>query len=473
MGWLQKIVFILLSITLFKSEIVLAQSLERPPQYILLAFDGSLNLNMWDETLSFAKNNDLKLTYFISGVYFLLDSNKSKYVEPTFGPGKSAIGWGGTSKANLKARVDFVNEAFDSGHEIGSHVNGHFDGSRWTLDQWRSEFEQFYRLIFDVFRINGINSDPQLNPYHFSPSRIVGFRSPLLGTNPAMYKVLKENSFAYDTSQTAPMNYWPEIKNGIWNFPLAQVRVAGTGKRTISMDYNFYYAQSGGQPDVQNALRYQDEMYKTYMGYFQTNYYGNRAPIHIGHHFSKWNAGAYWNALQQFASTVCRKPEVRCVNYYELLKFMNSKSSGVLRSYQDGDFEKLEMPTDIPNYRELVAPLEVSMDMVIPRPGMISARVKGAHAYKLPHVKESQFVWKVNEKEVFRSSSETVHWKALRRYVKPGNKISVIYEHRGRELLKTSHNVEGCDDAHVALSREDLEGRSMGGDLPEAHNEGQ
>ena len=84
------------------------------------------------------------------------------------------------------------------------------------------------------------------------------------------------------------MDYWPQKINGIWNFPLADLRIYDTGKPTLSMDYNFYYSQSGGKPDLKNAGKFREEMFNTYLAYFETNYYGNRAPIHIGHHFSKF-----------------------------------------------------------------------------------------------------------------------------------------------------------------------------------------
>jgi hypothetical protein len=64
---------------------------------------------------------------------------------------------------------------------------------------------------------------------------------------------LGAHRYIYDTSKTPPAGYWPERQNGIWNFPLAELRIAGTGKRTLSMDYSFYFAQSEGKPDPAHA----------------------------------------------------------------------------------------------------------------------------------------------------------------------------------------------------------------------------
>ncbi len=77
----------------------------------------------------------------------------------------------------------------------------------------------------------------------------MGFRAPLLGHDEATYEALAAKHFTYDTSKTNEMGYWPQRERGIWNFPLAQLRIAGTGKRTLSMDYNFYFAQSGGKEE--------------------------------------------------------------------------------------------------------------------------------------------------------------------------------------------------------------------------------
>ncbi len=129
----------------------------------------------------------------------------------------------------------------------------------------------------------------------------------------------------------------------MWNFPLAQVRVVGSGKRTLSMDYNFYYTQSGGTSKAENKELYKKEMLDTYMKYFQDNYFGNRAPVHIGHHFSKWNGGAYWEAMQAFTKRVCGLPEVKCVTYNELVKFMEAHVADRAK-YQAGSFTPLPRP---------------------------------------------------------------------------------------------------------------------------------
>ena len=316
----------------------------KPPQFVLLAFDGSSSLNFWKESLAFAqtaaaRGAPLKFTYFASGPYFTPDAKKSTYIAPGKGPGKSDIGFGGTD-ATIALRYEQLNAAAAAGHEIGSHANGHFDGSRWTVEQWTSEFDQFNTLMFTA-------PHPGAPVSLTKPRDVVGFRAPLLANNPALYTVLAAKGFTYDTSKVAKPDYWPEKIGGVWNFPLASLNIVGSGKRTLSMDYNFYVADSRGVADPAKKAVYKKQMIDTYRAYFLSNYNGNRAPVHIGHHFSKWNGGAYWEAMQEFALEVCGKPNVRCGTYKELVAFMETRTPAQLADYRRRAFTGAEEILDV------------------------------------------------------------------------------------------------------------------------------
>jgi hypothetical protein len=149
---------------------------ERPPQFVLLAFDGSLNLDFWQESRAFAQQSGAKFTYFMSGTYFVPDAKKSIYHGPHHNAGASDIGFGGPS-ANIGLRLQQVKKAHDEGHEMASHANGHFDGSAWTEGDWDSEFAQFNPLIFKAAETAGVaNVD-----LGFGIQDVKGFRAPLLG----------------------------------------------------------------------------------------------------------------------------------------------------------------------------------------------------------------------------------------------------------------------------------------------------
>jgi len=61
--------------------------------------------------------------------------------------------------------------------------------------------------------------------------------------------------------------------------------------------------------------------------------------MHIGHHFSQMNGGAYWKAMQRIARYVRKKPDVICGTYKELLSFIE-KNKNRLDDYQAGNFDK-------------------------------------------------------------------------------------------------------------------------------------
>lgn len=312
---------------------------ERPPQFVLLAFDGSKNVNFWQTSRNFAAANNVRFTYFMSGTYFLTNADKNNYVEPRMGVGKSAIGFGGTV-ADMKPRLEQVRAAMAEGHEMASHANGHYDGAKYTEAQWNSEFAQFTDIMSSVWSRYNPGKEPAGWQNYFK-NDVIGFRAPQLGVGNGLWKTLQNYDFIYDTSRVDKMNYWPQTINGVWNFPLAGLVISGSGKKTLSMDYNFYVADSKGVAGPSSEhKRYEDQMYNTYMNYFNNNYYSNRAPLHIGHHFSLWNGGAYWKAMQRFAKSVCGKPEVICGTYKELVAFVEA-NRGNIASYQKGDFNKL------------------------------------------------------------------------------------------------------------------------------------
>jgi len=323
-----------------------AATTARPDQLVVLAFDGSSTLSFWKASREFAQANRIPFTYFISGVYFIPEGSEHLYDAPRRGPGVSDIGFGG-SASRIATRFEHLRLAAREGNEIASHANGHFDGRQWTAEDWTSEFRQFDEIFFQG---KGLRA-PDLG---FGPRDIVGFRAPLLAHSPGLFTVLPQRGYAYDTSKTSAPDYWPEKVSGIWNFPLARLKIIGSKSivdgvevpdsvATLSMDYNFYRAQSNEQDDLPNKELYKKQMLDTYMKYFEGNYFGNRAPIHIGHHFSQWNGGAYWEAMQAFAQRVCTQPEVKCITYKQLVTFMEVHQNQ-RAAFQAGDFPRLPRP---------------------------------------------------------------------------------------------------------------------------------
>lgn len=301
------------SLLLFCLFLPLASLAGRIPQYIAFAFDGSKSLRMWQETLDFAKANGLHFTYFVSGPNFIADEFASYYKGPRHSFGHSDIGFGG-SVEEVAARIAFVRRAYREGHEIAAHANGHWDASNWSEDEWIDELKQFEDILANTHKINGIKN-ANSREWRRIIGSVAGFRAPLLISTRAERRALATMGYTYDTSRTNTRDYWPEVGiEGLWNFPLASLPLSSGS--VLSMDYNFLVLnnKTGSDPQTQ--------MENAYVRYFDHNYTGSRAPIHIGHHFSLWKGGAYWRAMQSFALSVCPGRDVVCDTYATLAKNM-------------------------------------------------------------------------------------------------------------------------------------------------------
>jgi peptidoglycan/xylan/chitin deacetylase (PgdA/CDA1 family) len=318
-------------------------STDRPPQFVAVSFDNCGELDRWKEISDFlgeanAGRGRVHLTFFVSGTNFLPYAKRGLYRGPGQPAGAASIAFGG-SPEEVRRRVEFINRLHAEGHEIGSHAVGHFDGRHWSAEDWASEF----RAYNELFQAVGKNAEAR-EGFKFTAGEIKGFRAPYLSRSSALYQAEREFRFRYDASGVGNADAWPEKNAGVWRFNLASLRIAGSGKHTLSMDYNFLVAQSGVTGNSRLQTQYREEMLRTYLSYFRTNYTGNRAPVHIGHHFSPMQGGAYNEALKDFIRKVCRLPEVRCVTYRELADFLDSVGDATLQAYQRGDFPKASDP---------------------------------------------------------------------------------------------------------------------------------
>lgn len=463
-----------------------AAKVPRPPQFVMLAFDGSKEIAFWEESRAFTKalrteKKNARFTYFVSGVYFLHPGNRDLYTAPRLGPGRSAIGWS-TKPEDIGPRIDEMNLAFQEKHEIGSHANSHFDGSGldssdpmygkgWAEQDWSDEFRQFNDLIFGAFRNNGISPSAAFpQGYLFSERNVVGFRAPKLGVNTALWPTLRSFNFRYDTSLTSLPNYWPRKNTfGTWNFPLAEIPMAGTAKKTLSMDYNFYVSQTRGteemyhaDPTIRDALSKQ--MFDSYVNYFNGNYYGNRAPIHIGHHFSRWNGGAYWMAMQNFARSVCGLKEVRCVTYAEYADWLDARPAKELEALRAGRFEPLKKPKEplIATEGSFVADADLHREKIGYRAEAVAADGVVKSRGLVPRLS-------VNGRLLAAASLSR---EELSRLAPAGEdaKIGVqLFDRDGREVLMKTYLLKNVGTPGEVLGAQPLPDRALQGDLPEAH----
>ncbi|UOF00689.1 polysaccharide deacetylase family protein [Bdellovibrio reynosensis] len=329
-----------------------APKVPRPTQYVMVGFDGGLNLTQWQATRAFAadmaKNKKpINFTYFISGVYLLREANRHFYAPPKHDVGYSQIGFG-ANIADISARIDMINDSFIEGHEIASRANGNFNGMEdlWNQADWESEFRQWNDFIFGAYFNNGISPNTKYpQGYALSEKDIVGFRAPYLAPNEATYPALKAMNMKYDVSTKGEMTVWPnKDQSNIWRIHVPMIELAGTGRRITGMDYNFYAVNSGAKEDLANREVYRKQMVQSYMNYFNLNYYGRRAPVTLGHHLAQYNGGAYWDALKDFTSTVCGMPEVKCVSYKAYVTWLDTLTPDVFKAYRSGQFDMMPRP---------------------------------------------------------------------------------------------------------------------------------
>ncbi len=299
------------------------------PQFVVLAFDGSRSISMWQKTRAFAREmlltgNPIHFTYFINAVYLLDPNHHNMFKAPGQRRGVSNIGFG-TSKEDVLGRIGEINSALEEGHEIGSHNAGHFLGSSWGYDDWKGQLNLFDSIVFDIQKLN---SEYFL---HLKKGDIIGFRAPELGVNQEMYKALKDMGYTYDTSRVAFGHEWPKKDElGLWQFPLPTMKIEDVrshkNKYTVGMDYSLYVLQTHARDLVKQGSPEWNELYRVtldaYKKYFYKNYVSNHSPVFMANHFSTWNDGVYWEVMKSFAQEVCVLKDVKCVSFKELALYM-------------------------------------------------------------------------------------------------------------------------------------------------------
>lgn len=472
-----------------------AEQVERPPQFVIFAFDGSYTNEVWKYSRDFTKRQkqygiDNRFTFFINPVYLVKPERKSVYTAPT-GYRGSAIGWGDDNQ-DIAERIDEMNEAFLEGHEIANHAVGHHDGSKWSEADWNSELKQFNYILDNVFNINGITrTNKGFTDLKFDYRRdIVGFRAPQLGHSPGLWPALKKVGIKYDTSKSSSETYWPRKVNGLWNFPLGMIQEPGAARKWISMDYNFCYRDSAriraevpsvmsytakdpmlnvvkGNTD-QNCLRSIPESQKKivkanmmglYKSYFNKNYYGNRAPLHIGHHFSQWMSGAYFETFFEFANEVCSKPEVKCVTYKELMDYMEKQPSSKIDAFEQGQFAKMSRPKSLSLARSLDIQMSVNADQT-----KLSLNLTGKDA-SMTGLKK--FVT-VNGHR--KSLEKDLSLSDLRKLSKQDDIVRFSLENRlGQEVSSAVIEVKGIGTVAEKIGTENIEDRTLEGHMDGAH----
>jgi len=315
----------------------------KPPQFVVISFDGAGSLERWKFYRNIAAKVGAHLTYYLSGPYLVPQDKSNLYEPPHHKRGASDIGWADNG-SEVAARMEQVRQAYLEGNEIGTHFNGHFcgatGGQAWSSADWESELTQWYSFL-DNWRINA--GTPDAAPMPFGNSEVIGERTPCLeGKRAALFPVLKAHGFRYDTSGYGYLQWPKQDPGGLWEIPLQELHAAQTGTPVLSMDYNFFDMQSHAMAGAPGLLDgYRQQVLATYRNAYQAVFDGNRAPLIIGHHFADWNGGIYTQALGQFIRETCGRPDTHCVTFGELTNWMEAQDPATLQGLQSLPIQKM------------------------------------------------------------------------------------------------------------------------------------
>ncbi|TWV35181.1 hypothetical protein FRZ03_27355 [Streptomyces misionensis] len=314
---------------------------EKPPQFVVFSWDGALegDDHLFSHYREMAKEYNAHMTFFLTGIYLLPKSKKSLYHGPMHQPGDAAIDY--PTDEHIRTTLEQLRLAYEQGNDIGTHFNGHFceakGGGDWSVDQWKSEIDQFYSFVENWKTNTGYKDIPPL-PFDFK-QEVAGGRAPCLEGQPNLLKAIKSYGWRYDASSPGDFQIWPAKKNGVWDFPLQMLPYENGKFQGLSMDFNFLYNQSGGETDGDPA-KYPQWLQQTadsYMAGFNRVYYGSRAPLFIGNHFEHWNGSIYMKAIDQIIPKICTKKGVKCVSFKELADWMDVQKPSTLAALRSLD----------------------------------------------------------------------------------------------------------------------------------------
>ncbi|MFC0625899.1 hypothetical protein [Kribbella deserti] len=293
----------------------------KPPLFIVVSFDGAGDLALWTHWRTVAKQVDARMTFFLSGTFVYPEAHRKDYKPPYKKPGASDVGFGDPAKVVPRAAV--LRQAIAEGHEIGTHANGHFCGptgiARWNAQMWDYELR-----AFDLMVNNGASlAAGKKLAAPFDPKSVKGMRTPCLEGNRAAYRqVMRKRGMLYDASD-AGLIAWPKREQGLWDFPLQSIDLAGTGRTTLTMDYNLWFAQTKAKPaPLAHAPRLKGQVLATYRNALARSRGVGNPPLFLGNHFNRWNNSVYAEALTTFVKETCKQPDVRCVSNIELIHWL-------------------------------------------------------------------------------------------------------------------------------------------------------
>ncbi|WP_414714102.1 polysaccharide deacetylase [Shinella sp.] len=290
-------------------------------QLVIVSFDGAHDNLLWEKSRAMAKRTGAHFTYFLSCTFLFPKDERAKYQAPHEKRGRSNVGFA-PDREDTILRLGEIWLAKLEGHDIGSHGCGHFDGGKWSADDWKAEFAFFHEALKNGWQNAGVGEREPADWQRFVKEDIKGFRAPYLSAGNGLVKALEANGFTYDASLVSKGPAMPVASGAIARFALPLVPEGDAQRPVIAMDYNLYVRHSKGKEKPEKSAAFEDSALKAYRDAFAKQYDGDRIPLQLGFHFVEMNAGAYWRALDRFLTETCGEKDVACVSYVEAMDIL-------------------------------------------------------------------------------------------------------------------------------------------------------
>lgn len=296
-----------------------------PAQLVVVSFDGAHDNRLWTQSREMARRTGAHFTYFLSCTFLMTKENRKSYQAPHHPRGKSNVGFAPDNK-DVVTRLEHIWQARAEGHDIGSHACGHFDGAKWSTEEWKQEFDFFRNTLRDAWQNAGVPEREPVEWRNFAEKDIAGFRAPYLSSGPALTQALRDFGFRYDASQVSKGPVLPNESDGFVHFSLPLIPEGPSARPVIGMDYNLFVRHSRGIEDKKNSAAFEERTLSAFRAAFDEQYAGDRIPLQLGFHFVAMNGGAYWRALDRFLTEVCSKPGVACVSQREAMDILAERT---------------------------------------------------------------------------------------------------------------------------------------------------
>lgn len=315
---------------------------ETPPQFVVISWDGAANLQagLLGRFREVAQRSGASMTLFLSGLYFLPQDQRMQYHPPRRPVGSSDIGF--LSRQACHRTIEGIGQAWLEGHEIGTHFNGHFCGTRgvstWSPADWQQEIEEVMRFVTQWRTLTGFEDLPPL-PFDYR-KELIGARTPCLEGRAGLLPTAAKLGWRYDSSGVRQQRWPTRMANGLWDTSMPMIPLAhqrpGQPSQIVAMDFNFMANQSHSSPKGDPAMHatWKTQTVDSFLAGFDRAYTTNRAPLIIGNHFEQWNGGIYMDAVEQVMTELARKPGVQLVSMRQLLDWMHAQPPATMAKLQ-------------------------------------------------------------------------------------------------------------------------------------------